>query len=229
MAQQASQQATYQAALAQEWESFKAPPAKEIATPPKPGDKAPVHPNLSLPKDKPTVIVFLRHCGCPFAEKVFKTLTHLSSQHKDVHFIGVSHSSPEATERWVIQVGGNWDVEVVIDHERELYAQWGLGMSTTWHVLSPRVLYQTLQLGKAENIWNRPTESGTRWQISGAFAVAAVADAADAEEGGGKVCWAHVAGSADDLPDFAAALGALGIEAKMPPRPAPEEASYGIP
>lgn len=129
----------------------------------------------------------------------------------------------------MIQVGGNWDVEVVIDHERELYSQWGLGVSTTWHVLNPRVLYQTLQLGKTENIWNRACESGTRWQTAGAFAVAAVQDAADAEEGGGKVCWAHVAASADDLPDLAAALGALGIMAKMPPRPVPEEPSSGIP
>ncbi|KAK7937922.1 uncharacterized protein PG986_014790 [Apiospora aurea] len=220
-----SQQPTYQAALAQEWESFKAPPAKETAIPPKPATKhlftltsTCQRTNLPSSSSYGTVVVH-----------VFKTLTHLSSQHKNVHFVAVSHSSPEATERWVIQVGGNWDVEVVIDHERELYAQWGLGMSTTWHVLNPRVLYQTLQLGKTENIWNRPTESGTRWQTAGAFAVAAVADAADEEEGGGKVTWAHVAGAADDLPDFAAALGTLGVRAKMPPKPVPEEPSGGIP
>ncbi|KAK8117648.1 uncharacterized protein PG998_005929 [Apiospora kogelbergensis] len=219
-------QADYKAALAQEWESFKAPPAKETATPPNQETRRPFIPTSSCPKTSPPSS---SSCGIVaallsplIAEKVFKTLTHLSSQHKDVHFIAVSHSSPEATERWVIQVGGNWDVEVVIDHERELYSQWGLGVSTTWHVLNPRVLYQTLQLGKTENIWNRacerrhPLADGRR-------------DAADAEEGGGKVCWAHVAASADDLPDLAAALGALGIMAKMPPRPVPEEPSSGIP
>lgn len=142
-------------------------------------------------------------------------MTHYSTQHPDVYFVAVSHSSPEATERWVIQVGGNWDVEVVIDEERELYAQWGLGVSNTWHVLSPVVLYKTLQLGKQENIWNRPTESGSRWQTAGAFAISppAAGDAA-------TVRWAHVASAATDLPDLVQALAALGVKAKpWPPRP----------
>ncbi|KAI1374647.1 hypothetical protein F4677DRAFT_425671 [Hypoxylon crocopeplum] len=197
--------------LTQEWESFKAPPAKELAPAPKVGEKAPVHPNLTLPSDKPTVIVFLRHCGCPFAEKTFKNLTALSAQHEDVHFVAVSHSSPEATERWVVQVGGNWEVQVIVDYERELYAQWGLGVSNTWHVLSPLTLYKTLRLGKDENIWNRPTESGSRWQTSGAFAVGK----------DGVVTWARPAASADEIPDLVAALASLGVKAKPKPKPEP--------
>ncbi|KAI0180891.1 hypothetical protein GGR52DRAFT_522110 [Hypoxylon sp. FL1284] len=202
--------------LNQEWESFKTPPTKELSPVPKVGDKAPVHPNLTLPSDKPTVIVFLRHCGCPFAEKTFQNMTSLSVQHKEVHFVAVSHSSAEATERWVVQVGGNWEVEVAVDLERELYAQWGLGVSSTWHVLSPLTLYKTLQLGKAEGIWNRPTESGTRWQTSGAFAVTPAGD----------VAWAKVAASADDLPDLDAALASLGVKVKPKPPPAPRTEGF---
>ncbi|KAI1772441.1 hypothetical protein F4818DRAFT_425911 [Hypoxylon cercidicola] len=202
--------------LNQELESFKTPPAKEVAPVPKIGEKAPVHPNLALPSDKPTVIVFLRHCGCPFAEKTFKNLTALSMRYKDVHFVAVSHSSAEATERWVVEVGGNWEVQVVVDFERELYAQWGLGVSNTWHVLSPLTLYKTLQLGKSEGIWNRPTESGNRWQTSGAFAITTE----------GQVIWAKVAASADDLPDFDAALTSLGIKVK--PKPPPEPRTDGF-
>ncbi|KAI6091952.1 hypothetical protein F4821DRAFT_225918 [Hypoxylon rubiginosum] len=202
--------------LNQEWESFKTPPAKDVQPVPKVGEKAPVHPNLILPSDKPTVIVFLRHCGCPFAEKAFKNLTTLSTHHKDVHFVAVSHSSPEATERWVVQVGGNWEVEVVVDFERELYARWGLGISNTWHAVGPLTLWRTLQLGKAEGIWNRPTESGNRWQTGGAFAVTK----------DGDVAWAKVAASADDLPDLDAALASLGVQVR--PKPPPEPRTDGF-
>ncbi|KAI0127714.1 hypothetical protein BJ170DRAFT_626474 [Xylariales sp. AK1849] len=190
---------------AQEWESWKTPAAKEVQPAPKPGDKAPVNANLTLPTDKPTLIVFLRHCGCPFAEKTFKALTKLSSKYKDqLHCVAVSHSSPEATERWVVQVGGNWEVQVVVDYERELYAQWGLGISNTWHVLSPVALYKAFQMGKQENIWNRPTESGNRWQTSGAFAV----------DKDAVVRWTQVAASAGDQPRFEEATTALGIDTK---------------
>ncbi|ETS83379.1 hypothetical protein PFICI_05255 [Pestalotiopsis fici W106-1] len=189
--------------LAQEWESWKTPETKDVQPAPKPGEKAPVNENFTLKTDKPTLIVFLRHCGCPFAEKTFKKLTSISSKYKeDLHCVAVSHSSPEATERWVIQVGGNWEVEVVVDHEREMYAQWGLGVSNTWHVLSPLSLYRVFQLGKQENIWNRATESGNRWQTAGAFGV-------DAD---GTVRWVQVAASADDMPNLDEAVRTLGIQ-----------------
>ncbi|KAI1106848.1 hypothetical protein F4804DRAFT_299251 [Jackrogersella minutella] len=191
------------------------PPGKEVSPLPQINAPAPKHPNLPLP-DKPTIIVFLRHCGCPFAEKTFRNLTSLSVQYKDVNFIAVSHSSPEATERWVVEVGGNWDVNVVVDYERELYNQWGLGVSNTWHVFSPVTLFKTLRLAKDEHIWNQPTEGGSRWQTSGAFAL----------RRDGLVKWVKVAASADDLPDLEAALTALGI--KLKPKPPPEPRTDGF-
>jgi hypothetical protein len=48
---------------------------------------------------------------------------------------------------------------------------------------------------------NRNAESGSRWQIGGAFGV-------DAE---GIVRWGGPAASADDVPDFKGALRALGV------------------
>lgn len=48
-----------------ELQSFKSPPPKQVAPVPKVGDAAPEHDKLKLPRDKPTIIVFLRHCGCP--------------------------------------------------------------------------------------------------------------------------------------------------------------------
>ncbi|CAM1502809.1 Fc.00g075850.m01.CDS01 [Cosmosporella sp. VM-42] len=185
-----------------EIESWKSPEAREVAAAPAVGSRAPSSVQFHLPDGRPAIVVFLRHCGCPFAEKTFKTLTALSVKNEKVRFIAISHSSAEATEQWIPQVGGVWNVEVIVDEKRDLYAQWGLGISTTWHVMNPRALYSVFRLGTNEGIWNRPTQSGTRWQMSGAFAV----------DRGGTVRWAHVAGSADDLPDLEAGIKALGIE-----------------
>lgn len=133
------------------------------------------------------------------AEKTFKSLATISQEKEEINCVAVSHSSEEATERWLPQVGGTWKVNVVVDSERDLYAQWGLGLSSTLHAISPSVLWSAYKLGTTEGIWNRPTESGSRWQKSGAFAV----------DRFGNVCWKHVSQSANDIPDFEEALQAL--------------------
>ncbi|KAH8894778.1 hypothetical protein GQ53DRAFT_642352 [Thozetella sp. PMI_491] len=190
---------TLSESIQQEWQSLKTPAAKEVAPAPKVGDKAPSSEQIPFPSPKPVLIVFLRHCGCPFAEKTFKSLSKFSSAHPEIHCIAVSHSTQDATDKWVVEVGGEWEISVLVDYERDLYAQWGLGISTTWHALNPWSLYSTYRLGKEEGIWNRATESGTRWQTSGAFAV----DAA------GIVRWAKVARTADDVPNLEDARKAL--------------------
>lgn len=111
----------------------------------------------------------------------------------------MSHSTRDATDKWVIEVGGEWETRVLVDPERDLYAQWGLGTSSAWHALSPRAIYSTYRLGRDEGIWNRAAESGSRWQTAGAFAV-------DAE---GYVRWASVAKVADEVPDLDEALRVL--------------------
>ncbi|RSL59134.1 hypothetical protein CEP54_007409 [Fusarium duplospermum] len=184
-----------------ELESWKTPEAKEVGPPVEVGSKAPWMAELRLPDGKPTLVVFLRHCGCPFAEKTFKSLAALSDAHPQVHCIAVSHSSAEATDHWLPQVGGTWSVDVVIDEGRDIYAKWGLGISSTWHAVNPVTLWSVFSLGTNEGIWNRPTESGSRWQTSGAFAV----------DRDGTIRWAHVSRTADDVPDLQAAATALGF------------------
>ena len=51
--------------IQQEWQSLKAPAVKDVAPALQVGDKAPTSEKLPLPGDRPTLIVFLRHCGCP--------------------------------------------------------------------------------------------------------------------------------------------------------------------
>ncbi|KAK0711318.1 hypothetical protein B0H67DRAFT_602120 [Lasiosphaeris hirsuta] len=99
-----------------------------------------------------------------------------------------------------------WNVEVIVDEARELYAQWGLGTTSTWYAMSPWNLYSAYRLGKDEGIWggDQTTRgavdaSGTRWQMGGAFAM----------DAGGFVRWVKVPSAANDLPNFKEALQAL--------------------
>jgi len=135
------------------------------------------------------------------AEKTFRQLAHLSNKHPEVHFVAVSHSDQSATDKWITSVGGEWSVEVIIDEIRELYAVWGLGVSSAWHVLNPWSIYSAYRLAKDEKIWNKGTESGTRWQTAGTYAV----------DGQGVLRWGRPAKAADDMPDLIAALKALGV------------------
>jgi hypothetical protein len=89
---------------------------------------------------------------------------------------------------------------MIIDDERKMYAEWGLGVSSLWHVLSPWSMYEVFKLGKQEGVWNRPTESGTRWQSAGSFAV----------DGDGVVKWSRPSNSVGNVPNFTEALQALG-------------------
>ena len=101
-------------------------------------------------------------------------------------------------------MGGEWETHVVVDEARNAYAAWGLGTSSTWHAYNPWAVYNTFALGKKEGIWNRPTESGSRWQTGGAFAV----------DKKGIVQWSKAASAADDIPDLQEALRSLGLKPK---------------
>ncbi|KAH7131367.1 hypothetical protein B0J13DRAFT_102902 [Dactylonectria estremocensis] len=186
----------------QGFETWKSPMPKDVAPALKVGFFAPSTAQLPLPDGRLTIVVFLRHAGCPFAEKTFRTLAALSDKHKDIHCIAVSHSSMAATDAWLPQIGGSWLVDIIIDDERDLYAQWGLGITTTWHVANPATLWSAMRLAKDENIWNRNATSGSRWQLSGAFAV----------DRGGIIRWVHVGRTADDLADLNAAVESLSAE-----------------
>lgn len=51
--------------------------------------------------------------------------------------IAVSHSSLPATQKWLDLLGGAWNVQIVIDEDRAVYAAWGLGLGSVWYVLNP--------------------------------------------------------------------------------------------
>ncbi|RAR10023.1 exonuclease v [Stemphylium lycopersici] len=159
-----------------EFWSWMSPPALQTAETPAVGQKAPATPKLDIPAQhgKPTIISFLRHCGCPFAEKTFLDLRAIAPAHPRIHFVAVSHSDQESTDRWLASLpdppkNTQPNLQVIVDTERETYAAWGLGTSGFMHVLGS--IPGASKLGKDKGINVRPTESGSRWQTAGNFAV----------------------------------------------------------
>lgn len=150
------------------------PPQNAVLEAPIAGDRAQTNPKLKFPAidGRPCVIFFMRFCGCPFTEKLFLQIRSLANRHSSIHFIAVSHCTPAATTDWVRKMGGAWNIDVVVDQTRELYALWGLGISNWGHVLHPRNGYNQYMLGKNEGVWGSPVgEGGCRWQVGGAYAV----------------------------------------------------------
>ncbi|KAK4218944.1 hypothetical protein QBC37DRAFT_463268 [Rhypophila decipiens] len=117
------------------------PPPIPIADPPRVGDLAPLDSNrtLTLGGGKLTLVVFLRCVGCAFAQKQFLALRTLATKYPgQLDCIAVSHSSPAATRKWLDLLGGAWNVTIVIDEDRAVYAAWGLGLGSVWYVLNPQ-------------------------------------------------------------------------------------------
>jgi hypothetical protein len=135
------------------------------------------------------------------AEKTFLELRRLANKFPRLSFIAVSHSSQKATDKWVSQIGGAWAITVIVDEEREVYASWGLGVSTTYHLLNPWTQMAARKLGREEGLWGREVDpSGNRWQVGGSWAT----------DESGTIRWGAASKTADDIPDLVEACRSLG-------------------
>lgn len=182
------------------------------------GSRAPSTEVLELPEPagRPVIITFLRHCGCPcasyrstsacihlistgfffvirvVAEKSFRKLHETAKSRTDVAFIAVSHSSSAHTTVWIDSLALTNselpNLRIIVDESCSLYGTWGLGSSSFLHWMSPSSLWSAVKMGREEGIWNRPTESGSRWQMSGSWAV----------DGEGIAKWGGPSKRADD-------------------------------
>ncbi|KAI1760310.1 hypothetical protein GGR53DRAFT_93213 [Hypoxylon sp. FL1150] len=227
---------------AQAWLS-PAPPPVPVAECPKPGDLAPLDRDrqLSFGGGKPVVVLFLRCVGCAFAQKSFLALRDLAIKNQGrLTCIAVSHSSREATRKWIDLLGGAWNVEVVIDDERAVYAAWGLGLGSVWSMFNPatqingfkekgwlgvRVANSVQQKANLNRQGGAPLTTAAR--TAGVDEAAAAAGASEgpstvignkwqqsglfAVDGRGTVVWAAKALRADDVMDMNAAAAALGF------------------
>ncbi|EMD91514.1 hypothetical protein COCC4DRAFT_57459 [Bipolaris maydis ATCC 48331] len=179
------------------------PPQNPVRKPPQIGDRAQSHAKLQFPApdSRPTIILFLRFCGCPFAQKLLLRLRTLANRYPSIRFIAISHCTPAATTAWLSKLGGAWNVDIIVDPERNLYALWGLGISTWAHVLHPRNGYNQVMLRKNEGVWGHEVGEGAcRWQIGGAYAV----------DGRGVVTWGAPMESVDEEIRFEDGVKTLG-------------------
>lgn len=133
------------------------------------------------------------------SEATLLAMRTAATQHLDINFVAISHSDQQSTEKWLNDLEGTGSVTVIVDVERQVYARWGLGVVSWGHVLNPAALVNAWKLGKEQGIWNRPTESGSRWQSSGYWAV-------DQE---GYVRWGGPAARADEVLSVDEAVKAL--------------------
>ncbi|KAL7898709.1 hypothetical protein HDV63DRAFT_359360 [Trichoderma sp. SZMC 28014] len=122
------------------------PPPVKVAPVPRIGDVAPQdgHRRLELGRRTKCLVVFLRCVGCAFAQKTFLTLRTIANRHAgSITCIAISHASARATSKWIDMLGGAWNVQIVIDQERAIYAAWGLGVaSSLWYCLGPTAQVQ---------------------------------------------------------------------------------------
>jgi hypothetical protein len=146
--------------------------------------------------DPPYVVAFLRHVGCPFAERTMLDLRAAAASGGPVEWVAVSHAQQAQTASWLVALGGAGDVRVVVDDARAVYAAWGLGRTTLGHFMGRRSVVGVARLAR-QGIRNRHS-SGTRWQRAGTFGI----------DSGGIVRWRHLPASAADLPDVSAARAA---------------------
>jgi len=90
---------------------------------------------------------------------------------------------------------------VIVDEEREVYASWGLGVSTTYHLLNPWTQIAFRKLGTNEGLFYREVDpSGNRWQVGGTWTT----------DETGMIRWGGVSKTADDVLDLVEACRSLG-------------------
>lgn len=174
------------------------PAARPVSRAPEPGEPAPALPDTAA-ASAPRVVAFLRHTGCPFAERTLQELRARADAEPDVSFVAVSHAPEAATDAWAEAVGGRGSVQILIDADRSLYAAWGLGRSSLAHFMGRRSLRAVGGLAR-RGIRNRHSD-GTRWQAAGTFAL----------DASGTVRWRHRPEHAGDLPDLADAARAAQL------------------
>jgi hypothetical protein len=176
--------------------TFLPPRALPAQASPRLGSPAP-HVPVDLDADRPAVVAFLRHTGCPFAELTMYRLRDAAATWPDIQWIAISHAPEEATLGWCEAIGGPGDVRLVSDPSRRAYATWGLGRTSLGHFFGRRSLTAVVNVARL-GIRNRHPH-GTRWQMAGTFAL-------DDQR---ILRWRHLPAHAGDVPELSPAVRAV--------------------
>jgi len=132
------------------------------------------------------LLVFVRHTGCPFAERDIKESRRWAAEHPDARVVVVTHGDINVRNRWLDLIGGGDGLALYHDSDRHFYGQIGLGYSNGWHFMGPQSLMGVVKLW-FRGIFNRMA-SGTRWQRAGVFFLQ-----------DGVLQWSNTPQSADDF------------------------------
>lgn len=162
---------------------------------------------LNISKGCPTIVAFVRHCGCPFAAKEVLSLGQQAQKYPNLHVIVVQHSTEPVVKDWFEMIGGPAafgekvkNLSIVSDPERKIYAAWGVGILGWMGILNMREGFSKLKELSAEGIPSAFTLDGSwRWQNSGGFGI----------DSTGIIRWEHVASDAADMCDYTAAANAI--------------------
>lgn len=147
---------------------FLSKPLRQVVTDiPAPGDEICIPEELAHFPD--VLFVFVRHVGCPFAERDIKFSNTWAAEHTDVAVVIVTHGDIAVRDAWLEVIGGAENLHFYHDPERMLYGRFGLGYSSAWHFMGPASLWGVVSLWR-KGIRNRMA-SGTRWQRAGVFQV----------------------------------------------------------
>jgi len=163
-----------------------------VTTAPSKGSKAPALEGVTF--DKPTLVAFVRHCGCPFAQKEVQLLGKAYKESGEkLQIIIVQHADQAAIDTWWKNIEGDKHVpsaKVIADPEHNVYASWGIGSLSFFGLFWPPSLYDLVVLARKEGIVNTTTKKGAwRFQNSGGFAV----------DGDGQVLWSKIARHPGDV------------------------------
>lgn len=173
--------------------TFIPPRALPTSPAPSPGELARELP-VALESGRPAIVSFLRHTGCPFAERTMQMLRGQAERSPQVQWVAISHAPAAETARWCAAVGGPGMVVLASDPSRRSYAAWGLGRTDLGHFMGRRSLAAVAGLART-GIRNRHP-AGTRWQSAGTFAL----------DRAGIVRWRSLPAHAGELPDLQRAL-----------------------
>jgi len=143
-----------------------------------------------LEAGKPSLVCFLRHTGCPFAEALVRQLSDIADQHPELNCVAVLHGEFAVAQRWLARLNVSTSVHCIVDTPRRVYGQWGVGYSNYASLLHPGVGLALLRM-LVKGIRNRDA-SGTRWQQQVCFLV----------DGNSFVIGRHVPKHAGDVPDL---------------------------
>lgn len=140
--------------------------------------------------ERPVLLVFLRHAGCPFCRK---WLGELSARRAQLDAAGTAlvlvHMSSDAEAAELFARYRLDDVPRISDPGQTLYAEFGLARGNAGQVIGPAVWWRGLKATLQGHLPGVP--SGDVLQMPGAFLIV-----------GGRVVRAFRAASSADEPDF---------------------------